>query len=411
VLFRSALIGMAAHLDGKAVAVLDMTGIAQKGGSVFSHVRLCDDPGALHAPRIATGEADALIGGDAIVSASPEALAKLRASRTRAAINTAATPTAELTANANWRFPLDAIRAALNETIGEEAVATLDATALATQLMGNAIYANLLLLGFAWQRGLVPVSETALLRAIELNGTAVTENLSAFRWGRCVAHDPASVPQPASTAVPPTQDLSGLIADRAQRLVDYQNTALADRYRAPIEALRNHPASDDALLAVVARNYYKLLAIKDEYEVARCYAAPAWSELLAAQFEGNVRLHFHFAPPLIAHPDPLTGKIAKRRYGPWMMFFLRWLAKAKPLRGTRWDPFARSPERALDRALLADYEADLALITARLDTAHLPAARALAGWPEAVRGFGPVRQESASVARRLRDEARAQFAH
>jgi indolepyruvate ferredoxin oxidoreductase len=410
-----ALVGMAAHLDGKGVSVLDMTGIAQKGGAVFSHVRICDDPAAIHAPRIATGEADAIIGGDAIVSASPEALAKMHAGRTRAAINAAATPTAEFTADPDWRFPLDQIEAALATTIGGAAFDAFDATTLATRLMGNAIYANIFLLGFAWQRGLVPVSDAALMRAIELNGTAVDMNLRAFRWGRSAAHgalDPASITALIpSSAVPPAPTFETLLADRVQRLTDYQDAALAERFRTRVEQLRRHPAADEALAESVARNYFKLLAVKDGYEVARLYAETSFRDRVAAQFEGDYALHFHLAPPLLARPDPTTGKIAKRRYGPWMMSAFRWLAKARKLRGTRWDIFARSPERKLARQLIADYEDDLTLILARLDAGNLATAHELASWPDQVRGYGHVREKSALAGRHQRERARAKLAN
>ncbi|MDI6749965.1 MAG: indolepyruvate ferredoxin oxidoreductase family protein [Rhodocyclaceae bacterium] len=405
-----ALIGMAAHLDGKGVSVLDMTGIAQKGGAVFSHVRLCDDPAAIHAPRIASGEADVVLGADAIVAASPEALSKMRAGRTRAAINAAATPTAEFTANPEWRFPLTQIEAALATTIGSAAFASLDATTLATRLLGNAITANLLLLGFAWQRGLIPVSSAALERAIELNGTDVAMNLRAFRWGRVVAHEPARIAELLPRrAVSPAPTFDTLLTDRMQRLTAYQDAALAERYRARIEAVRNHPAADAALASIVARNYYKLLAVKDEYEVARLYAETDFLDRVAAQFEGAVRIHFHLAPPLLARPDPNTGMMIKRRYGPWMMTALRWLAGMRRLRGTRWDVFAHSAERRLARQLIAEYEDDLALILDHLDAGKLPAAHTLANWPEQVRGFGPVREKSALAARQQRENARAQF--
>ncbi len=405
-----ALIGMAAHLDGKGVSVLDMTGIAQKGGTVFSHVRICDDPAAIHAPRIAMGEADAILGGDAIVSAAPETLSKMHAGRTRAAINSAATPTAEFTVDPDWRFPLAQIEAALDATVGAAAVDVIDATALATRLMGNAIYANLFLLGFAWQRGLVPVSEAALTRAIELNGTAVELNLRAFRWGRSAAHDPASIAALAPpAAVLPALTFEALFADRCCRLTAYQDVALAERYRARVEQMRSHPAADAALSESVARNFYKLLAIKDEYEVARLYAASDFLDRIAAQFEGDYALHFHLAPPLLARPDPTTGKIAKRRYGPWMMDVFRWLAKARKLRGMRWNLFARNPDRQLDRQLIADYENDLDLILLRLDADTLGTARELAGWPARVRGYGHVRAKSALAVRHARDAARVRL--
>jgi indolepyruvate ferredoxin oxidoreductase len=410
-----ALIGMAAHLDGKGVTVLDMTGLAQKGGAVFSHVRICDDPAAIHAVRIATGEADAVIGGDAIVSASPEALAKMQAGRSGAVVNCAETPTAEFTRHPDWRFPLDQIKAALAEAVGTDRLDCLDATQLATALMGNAIYANLLLLGFAWQRGLVPVSEAALERAIELNGTAVEMNLRAFRWGCRAAHDPAAVAALApAPAVAPAPTFAELVADRKRRLADYQDFAYAARYSVLVEKVRAAEekvgTGDTALAERVARNYYTLLAVKDEYEVARLYAEGDFLARVAAQFEGDYTLDFHLAPPLLARPDPATGRITKRRFGPWMMTAFKWLARARKFRGTRWDLFGRSAERRFERQLIADYEADVALILEQLAADTLPAALELAGWPEQVRGFGHVKQKSAPAARRRREAARARLA-
>jgi indolepyruvate ferredoxin oxidoreductase len=408
VITLGALIGMAAHIDGKGATTLDMTGLAQKGGAVFSHVRICDDPTAIHAVRIATGEADAVIGGDAVVSAGHEALAKMQAGRTRAVVNCAETPTAEFTHNPDWQFPLARIKTALTEAVGPASLDCLDANALAARLMGNTIYANLLLLGFAWQRGLVPVSEAALARAIELNGTAVAMNLRAFRWGRRLAHDPSCAPS-IDAGVPPEPTFEALVADRVKRLTDYQDAAYAARYKALVERVRAHPAADATLAATVARNYYKLLAIKDEYEVARLFAETDFLAKIDAAFEGDYALHFHLAPPLLARPDPTTGRIRKRKFGPWMMAAFRWLAKMRKLRGTRWDIFAGSADRKLERELLADYEADVALILARLDAAKLPAAVELAEWPDAVRGFGPVKQKSALAARRSREELRARL--
>jgi indolepyruvate ferredoxin oxidoreductase len=389
-----------------------MAGLAQKGGAVFSHVRICNDPSALHAVRITTGGADAVIGGDAIVSAAPEALAKMQPGRTRAIINSAATPTAEFTPNPDWQFPQAHIEATLAAAIGTAQLDYLDATTLARHLMGHTVYANLLLLGFAWQRGLLPVSEAALTRAIELNGTAVEMNLRAFRWGRQLAHDPASVPtsSPAAEALP-ARTLTELVADRAERLTAYQNAALAARYRALLDPLMSATAKvgagATALAETVARNYFKLLAIKDEYEVARLYAETDFLALVAAQFAGDYRLRFHLAPPLLARPDPTTGHIAKRSFGPWMMTAFKWLARARRWRGTRWDLFGRSAERRQERQLIADYEDDIRLILERLDANTLPAASALAAWPEEIRGFGPVKTRNIDVARPRRERLRA----
>jgi indolepyruvate ferredoxin oxidoreductase len=408
VITLGALIGMAAHIDGKGVTALDMTGLAQKGGAVFSHVRICDDPAAIHAVRIATGEADAVIGGDAVVSAGHEALTKMQVGRTRAVVNCAETPTAEFTHNPDWQFPIARIKGALAEALGETALDCLDATAQATRLMGNAIYVNLLLLGFAWQRGLVPVSKAALTRAIELNGTAVAMNLRAFRWGRRLAHDPSCAPKIEST-VPPAPTFAELVADRMRRLADYQDAAYAARYLELVEQVRAHPAADETLAAVVARNYYKLLAVKDEYEVARLYAETDFLDRVAAQFEGEYTLHFHLAPPLLAQPDPNTGLVRKRKFGPWTMTLFRWLARARKLRGTRWNIFGRGHERRVERQLVADYEADVALLLERLTSAKLADAAALADWPEQVRGFGPVKAKSVSTVQPLRESLRDKF--
>ncbi|MBA3032898.1 MAG: indolepyruvate ferredoxin oxidoreductase family protein [Gammaproteobacteria bacterium] len=407
-----ALLGMAAHIDGKGATVLDMAGLAQKGGAVFSHVRICTDPQALHAVRITTGAADAVIGGDAIVSAGPEALAKMQTGRTRAVINSAATPTAAFTTNPDWQFPQAHIEATLAAAIGPERLDYLDAATLAMRLLGHTVYANLLLLGFAWQRGLLPVSEAALTRAIELNGTAVEMNLRAFLWGRHIAHDPACIRDfTAPHAVPPAPTFADLVDDRARRLTEYQDAALATHYRALVERVGSATAKvgggDTALAETVARNYFKLLAIKDEYEVARLYAETDFLARVAEQFEGDYRLRFHLAPPLLARPDPSTGHIAKLSFGPWMMTAFKWLARARRWRGTRWDLFGRSAERRQERQLIADYEDDIRLILERLDANTLPAASALANWPEEIRGFGPVKAKNIQRAQPRRESLRA----
>ncbi len=404
-----ALIGMAAHLDGKGVTVLDMTGLAQKGGAVFSHVRICDDPQAIHAVRVATGEADAVIGGDAVVTASPEALAKMQAGRTRVAVNCAETPTAEFTHNPDWQFPLDRMRRALADAVGADALHCLDTSALSMHLMGDALYANLFLLGYAWQLGLVPVSLAALDRAIDLNAAAVAMNRKAFPWGRRPAHDPAGVARhaaPAEPAPPPTLDES--IAKRVAYLTAYQDAAYAARYRALVERVRaaEAPLHATCLAAAVARYYFKLLAIKDEYEVARLYAETDFLDRVRETFEGDYELHFHLAPPLLAKPDPNTGRVRKLDFGPWTLKLFRWLAKRRKYRGGRWDVFARLPERRAERQLIADYEDDVALILARLAPATHDAAVELASLPEKIRGFGHVKAASIGLARKRRDELR-----
>jgi indolepyruvate ferredoxin oxidoreductase len=372
---------------------------------VFSHVRICDDKDAIHAVRVATGEADAVIGGDIIVTASPDALSRMQAGRTRVAVNCAETPTAEFTRNPDWQFPLAKMRAALAATLAPDALHSLDASTLARQLMGDALYANLFLLGYAWQLGLVPVSHAAIDSAIELNGAAVAMNRKAFIWGRRAAHDPVSVVRLASPADPaPTPTLDETIADRVARLTAYQDAAYAARYQALVDKVRaaEAPLHSTRLTAAVARYYYKLLAIKDEYEVARLYAETDFLDRVQDNFTGDYELHFHLAPPLIAKADPTTGRVKKIEFGAWTMKLFRWLAKQRKHRGTRRDIFARLPERKMERQLITDYEADVALVLARLSPQALDAAEELAALPEKIRGFGHVKAKSAGEAAKSR---------
>jgi indolepyruvate ferredoxin oxidoreductase len=405
-----ALIGMAAHIDGKGVTVLEMTGLAQKGGAVFSHVRICDDPEELHAVRVATGEADAVIGGDMIVTASPDALTRMQTGRTRVVVNCAETPTADFTRNPDWQFPLARMQALIGETVGSGAAHFIQASDLALRLLGDSIASNLFLLGYAWQQGMVPVSGEAIDRAIELNGTAVAMSRAAFLWGRRSAHDPAAVaayarPQvavpPASALCVPAGTLDEVIARRASFLTDYQDAAYAERYRLQVEKVRAAEAAINSsqLTEVVARNLFKLMAIKDEYEVARLYAETDFVQKVSEGFEGDYTLRFHLAPPLLARPDPKTGRVKKMAFGPWMLTAFKWLAKARRYRGSRWDVFGRSDERRLERNLLADYEAELAALLPKLERATLIDAIALARLPEKIRGFGHVKRRSIDAVR------------
>ncbi|MCF8151154.1 MAG: indolepyruvate ferredoxin oxidoreductase family protein [Burkholderiaceae bacterium] len=393
-----ALIGMAAHIDGKGVTVLDMTGLAQKGGAVFSHVRICDDPEAIHAVRVATGEADAVIGGDAIVTASPDALSRMQTKRTRVVVNCAETPTADFTRNPDWQFPQEKIQAVLRETVGNDAAHFIDASDLALRLLGDTIAGNLFLLGYAWQQGMVPVSAAALGRAIELNGTAVAMSRAAFLWGRRAAHDLAAVAAHArpKVAVPPAPSFGEVVERRVQFLTGYQDAAYAARYRTQVETIRAAEAAFNSsrLAEAVAHNLFKLMAIKDEYEVARLYAETNFLESIGERFEGDYRLRFHLAPPLFARPDPKTGQVKKVAFGPWMLTAFSWLAKARRWRGSRWDYFGRSEERQNERRLLAEYEADLVALPAVLEPATLDDAISLVKLPEKIRGFGHVKQLS-----------------
>ncbi|HET6718166.1 MAG TPA: DUF6537 domain-containing protein, partial [Rhodocyclaceae bacterium] len=413
-----ALVGMAAHLDGRGISVLDMTGLAQKFGAVYSHLRIADKPEDLHAVRIATGEADAIIGGDLIVSAGSEALAKMLAGHTRAVINCTASPTAEFTRDPDWTAPTEKLRAQVSETLGHTEAAPsawfLDAQLIATRLMGDAVFANLFLLGFAWQKSLVPVSHDAMMRAIEMNGVAVDDNKKAFLWGRRAAVNLAEVLRIATPGVDHcgadghrfSKSLDDVIARRVDFLTGYQDASYAERYRSLVEQVRQTEASygSSRIADAVARQYFRLLAIKDEYEVARLHTAPEFQQEIGERFEGDFKLHFHFAPPLWAKADPATGKIAKTSYGPWMFTALRLLAKLKGLRGTSLDLFALSEERKLERALIGEYEADVIAIVKRLQGGAaspetLAAAQRLADWPAGVRGFGYIRRHSVDAVR------------
>jgi len=412
-----ALIGMGAHLDGKGVTVLDMTGLAQKGGSVFSHIRIADRPEDLHAVRIAAGEADAVIGGDLVVTASVEALAKMTAGRTRAVVNCAETPTSDFTLNPDWQFPLERMQAAVRDATGAAQVDFLDAQQLATTLMGDAIATNLFLLGFAWQKGMVPVSHAALMQAIELNGVALEMNRRAFLWGRRAAHDLAAVQRharPAQALPERASTLEDIIGVRETALTAYQDAAYAARYRALVDKVRaaecrvaGHGAT--RLSEAVARNYYKLLAYKDEYEVARLYTDPTFWERVRATFEGDYTVRFHLAPPLSSRPDPNTGRIAKKAYGPGMMKVFRLLARLKGLRGTRWDVFGYSAERRAERALIVQYEQDIGELLESLTFQRLPLAIEIASLPDGIRGFGHVKAQNMKLVAARREALLARW--
>lgn len=401
-----ALLGMAAHLENKGVKVLDITGLAQKGGAVLSHVQIAAHPDQIHATRVPMGEAALLIGCDAMVAASGDALSRVWRGRTRAVVNSASVPSAAFLSNPDWKFPGTATETDLRGAIGE-ACEFVDANALALRLFGDTIYANPLLLGYAWQKGWVPLGRAALLRAIELNGVAVEKNQQAFEAGRLAAHDPATVAAPvapgtAGRALPMPVSLDRLIDQRTDLLAAYQNRAYAARYRAAVDALRKAEAAVDpdgrlALTETVARNLAKLMAYKDEYEVARLHSAPAFLAELRSQFEGepgkDYQLHFHLAPPMLAAHDA-AGKPVKRRFGPWMMPVFAMLAGFKGLRGTLLDPFGKTAERRRERALVEDYFVLVRLFCETLSAERLETALALARLPEKIRGYGHVKERA-----------------
>ncbi|AMV48927.1 indolepyruvate ferredoxin oxidoreductase family protein [Paraburkholderia caribensis] len=408
------LIGMAAHVERKGVTVLDMAGLAQKGGAVLSHVQVASSPDALHATRIATGEARLVIGCDAIVSASNDVLSRTQHGVTVAAINSGATPTAEFVKNPKWTFPGTQTEAGLRDSIGE-GCAFVDANALALKLLGDTIYSNPLLLGFAWQKGWLPLQLSSLVRAIELNGVSVEKNQQAFSWGRYIAHHgeaavqallkPAAVAQQAIVMQLP-ESLDKLIASREALLTTYQNAAYAQRYRDVIERIRAKETQIAGnaklpLTRAVATSLAKLMAYKDEYEVARLYADPAYLDKLRQQFEGepgrDYKLSFHLAPPLLARRDE-RGNLQKQSFGPWMLPVFRVLARMKGLRGTALDIFGKTAERRGERQLITEYIALVDEFCATLDLERLPAALQLASLPDDIRGFGHVKERNIQAA-------------
>ncbi|MBC7623345.1 MAG: indolepyruvate ferredoxin oxidoreductase family protein [Aeromicrobium sp.] len=394
-----ALLGMAAHLENKGVAVLDMTGLAQKGGSVYTHVRIAKSPDDIFAVRIAAGEANALLGCDMIVSTSDEAIAKMQANLTRGVVNAEVSTTGEFTKNPDLHIPVADLEATLRETMA--AVEFVDATGITTALMGDAIFTNPFVMGYGYQKGLIPVAAASINRAIELNGAAVEKNKQAFDWGRRAAVDIAAVKkvafpvEPISGVYKLSESVDEMVTRRKDFLTGYQNAAYAERYAtlvsrvAAVEAQKF--AGKKALTAAVARYYFKVLAYKDEYEVARLYSDMGFQKKVAQQFEGDYKLTFHLAPPVMSTVDPTTGEPRKKVFGPWMMTAFNVLAKFKGLRGTALDVFGYSDERKTERQLIADYEALMEELLRDATAANYETAVDLASIAEHIRGFGHVK--------------------
>lgn len=452
-----ALLGMAGHLEGKGATVLDQTGLAQKGGAVTTHIRIARAPSDIHAVRIAAGEADLVLGCDMVVVNDYWALSKVRGERSQVVLNTYEAMPGTFTTHPDMQFPAADIIAGVKVALGGRDPILLDATQLATALLGDAIASNLFILGFAWQQGLVPLSLEALMRAIELNGAAIEMNQRAFAWGRLAAIDPQAVQQAAGLVrnapteaertpgtlreLPPgewegseagapsaprnpgnepevrglpasdphpgdtpfatlddtrlSRSLDELIARRSGFLVDYQDAAYATRYRQLVDAVRKAeqrvaPGST-ALTEAVARYFFKLMAYKDEYEVARLYTSGDFLKRVAQQFEGDYQVRFHLAPPLFARRDE-QGRLQKKEYGPWMFKAFGLLARLKGLRGSRFDIFGHTAERRGERQLIADYERTLQELLGSLDAGRLALAVEIASIPEHIRGYGHVKE-------------------
>ena len=402
------IVGMAAHLEGKGVTVLDMSGLAQKYGAVMSHVQVAARPEDVHATRLDTGGAQLVLGCDLVVTASTDAIARMAPSRTRALVNATVTPTAEFVRNPNWRLPGSDLQGDIAEACGHANATFLPATALATALMGDAIATNMFMLGYAYQKGWLPVARESIERAIELNGVAVDFNRQSFLWGRHAAVDLERVARAAKPAdVVPIEEhvsrnLDELVERRVRALTEYQDAAYGARYQALVDRVRkieSERTGSSKLAEAVARSYHRLLAYKDEYEVARLHADGALRKKIGAMFEGDYKLAFHLAPPLFSRPDPVTGEPRKMRFGPWILPLFRLLKGLKRLRGTPFDPFGYSEERRMERSLIGEYERTVAELLGGLAPGNHALAVEIASAPEDMRGFGYIKQRNVAAAR------------
>ena len=400
-----AILGMAAHLEGKGCGMIDMAGLAQKGGSVFSHVRIARTPDDIHAIRVSAGKADLILGCDLVVSGARKVLAAVRENHTIFVANTAEIMPGEFARSADFSLPVERLKKAIRQAAGEDKAHFFDATRTASALFGNSLGANMFMLGFAFQHGGLPLSAQAIEKAIELNGEAVAMNISAFRWGRRAAHEPdfvrGLVGQSAGGSDPVPQTLDDMIARRAEFLTAYQDAAYARRYIERVAALRAAEAravpGSTLVTEAAARNLFKLMAIKDEYEVARLYTDGSFAKQISKEFQSFDRLEFHLAPPILGRKGT-DGKPRKSSFGPWMMKGFRLLAALKGVRGTAFDIFGYSGERRFEKALLAQYEQDLDLIVRVMAPDKVEAAAALASVPSLIRGYGHVKRANAEAA-------------
>ncbi len=413
------LLGMAAHIEGKGIVTQDAAGLAQKGGATWSHALIGDTQDAIRTTRVGTAAADLILAADPLVAVNAETLSRMREGRTRVVLNSHGAPTAAFVRNAHWQNPEDACARQIARAVGPDALGAFDADAAATALMGDSLYANPMLLGYAWQKGWLPLELGSLMRAIELNDVAVEHNKTAFQWGRRAAHDPASVQRrPASGQViefKKRETLESLVERRAGFLTGYQNAAYAAEYRAFVDKVRQAEAAavgKTTLAETVARYLFKLMAYKDEYEVARLHADRGFLGRVEGMFEGEMgkdfKLHYHLAPPLIAKKNA-RGELQKQKFGPAMLTGFRLLAKLKGLRGSAFDVFGRTEERRTERALIGEYRASIEEVLAGLAPANHALALEIAALPEQIRGYGHVKARHLAAARARWSELMARW--
>ena len=398
------LLGMAAHIEGKGIVTQDSAGLAQKGGATWSHVLIADDQEAIRTTRVSMAAADLIIGCDPIVSAGKETLQRMLQGRTHVALNAYSTPTAAFVKNANWQNPAEQCAADIANAVGLEGLSAFDANRVSTQVLGDTIYINPMLLGFAWQKGWVPLGHEALMRAIELNDVAVAQNIAAFEWGRHCAHhwnvvDALLAPAQVIQFHKP-QGVDALVAKRVAFLTDYQNASYAKRYSDIVLRVKAAEAAfhKTSLSEAVARNLFKLMAYKDEYEVARLHTNTAFLQKIGDMFEGDYTVNYHLAPPIISKTNE-KGELQKQKFGPLMLTGFKLLKHFKVLRGTPLDIFGNTEEREMERALIGEYVASIEEVLAKLNADNHALALEIANLPDAVKGFGHVKARNVVAVR------------
>jgi indolepyruvate ferredoxin oxidoreductase len=415
-----AILGMAAHLEGKGLGMIDMAGLAQKGGAVYSHVRLANNQDDIHAIRVSAESAHLVLGCDLVVTGTKKVLASVKEGQTALVVNTAEVMPGEFTRNADFSLPTERLKRAIKSAAGVEGVSFVDATAVATALLGNAIAANMFMLGYAYQTGRVPLSGAAIEKAIALNGEAVKMNLSAFTWGRRAAAEPELIAAMMSELKAPTESrklsetLDEVIERRVAFLSDYQSRRYSRHYLGLVgrvrEAEEKAVPGSTVLADAVARSLFKLMACKDEYEVARLYTNGHFEKQVASAFEGdNLVYEFHMAPPILAKKDPVTGLPRKMSFGPWMLKAMGVLAKFRRLRGTPLDVFGYNHERRTERQLIREFEGVIEEIVAKLDAGNHAMAVGLAGIPQKIRGYGHVKERNLKAAKAEEADLLAKF--
>ena len=398
------LLGMAAHIDGKGIITQDAAGLAQKGGATWSHVLIANHQDDIRTTRVSMAAADVIIGCDPIVTASKETALRMRQGRTRVALNSHGTPTAAFVKNGNWENPAEQCLAEITQAVGVEGVSAFDADAMANQLMGDTIYVNPMILGYAWQKGWIPLTRESISRAMELNGVQVQNNQTAFEWGRHAAQDAAAVQRimaPSQVIEFKKRDtLDHLIERRVAYLTDYQNAAYAQSYLQFVGKVQQAESAlgKTLLTETVARYLFKLMAYKDEYEVARLHTDTAFLSRVTGMFEGDFKLHYHLAPPLISETND-KGELVKQKFGPAMLTGFKVLSRLKFLRGTPLDVFGRTEERRTERALIGEYQSSMSVILSQLNTNNHSLAVDVARIPEQIKGYGHVKERNLKAAR------------